>query len=133
MRNLELEDENWNLTLPEILRSPWRMPYMQTKSKPQPTDLTQGRHWNPTNKPAYFTTAYFHRPEEFAAEVSDVGFSDIQILAIEGPAWSTALFRDAWNDSEQRGKLLEFLSLIESEPSLRGASAHVMAVGFKPN
>ena len=97
------------------------------------TDLTDGLHRNPTNKPAYFTTAYFHRPDEFAAEVSDAGFGDIQIRAIEGPAWSTALFREAWKDAEQRRKLLEFLSLIESEPSLRGASAHVMAVAFQPN
>jgi ubiquinone/menaquinone biosynthesis C-methylase UbiE len=96
-------------------------------------DLTRGVHRNPTDKPAYFTTAYFHRPEEFAAEVSDAGFAEVQILAIEGPAWSTALFCQAWNDVEQRQKLLEFLSWIESEPSLLGASAHVMAVASQPN
>jgi len=96
-------------------------------------DLIHGVHRNPTNKAAYFTTAYFHRPEEFAAEVSEAGFAAIQILAIEGPAWSAALFRQAWNDGEQRQKLLEFLSLIESEPSLQGASAHIMAVAFQPN
>jgi hypothetical protein len=27
-------------------------------------DLNCGLHCNPTNEPAYFTTAYFHRPEE---------------------------------------------------------------------
>jgi len=62
-----------------------------------------------SNKAAYFTTTYFHRPEEFAAEASDDGFAAIQILAIEGPAWSAALLREAWNDGEQRQKLLEFL------------------------
>ena len=97
------------------------------------TDLTDGLHRNPTNHPAYFTTAYFHRPEELAAEVAGAGFGDIQILAIEGPAWSTTLFRKVWNDAVQRKKLLEFLSLIEGEPSLQGASAHVMAVAFRPN
>jgi len=94
-------------------------------------DLTHGLHRNPTNQPAYFTSAYFHRPEEFAAEVGGAGFGDIQILAIEGPAWSTTQFRDAWNDAAQRQKLLEFLSLIEAEPSIQGASAHVMAVAFR--
>jgi ubiquinone/menaquinone biosynthesis C-methylase UbiE len=96
-------------------------------------DLTHGLHRNPTNQPAYFTSAYFHRPEEFAAEVGGAGFGDIQILAIEGPAWSTTQFRDAWNDAAQRQKLMEFLSLIEAEPSIQGASAHVMAVAFRPN
>jgi ubiquinone/menaquinone biosynthesis C-methylase UbiE len=96
-------------------------------------DLTHGLHRNPTNHAEYFTTAYFHRPEEFAAEVRGAGFSDIQTLAIEGPAWSAALFRDAWNDAAQRQKLLEFLALIEGEPSIQGASAHVMAVAFRPN
>jgi ubiquinone/menaquinone biosynthesis C-methylase UbiE len=94
-------------------------------------DLTHGLHRNPTNHAAYFTTAYFHRPEEFATEVRGAGFGDIQTLAIEGPAWSTAQFRDVWNDVAQRQKLLEFLSLIEGEPSIQGASAHVMAVAFR--
>jgi ubiquinone/menaquinone biosynthesis C-methylase UbiE len=96
-------------------------------------DLTHGLHSNPTNHPEYFTTAYFHRPEEFAAEVSGAGFGDIQMLAIEGPAWSTTLFREAWNDAVQRQRFLEFLSLIEGEPSIQGASAHVMAVASRPN
>jgi ubiquinone/menaquinone biosynthesis C-methylase UbiE len=96
-------------------------------------DLTHGRHRNSTHHPAYFTTAYFHRPEELAAEIGGAGFGDIQMLAIEGPAWSTALFRDAWNDTVQRQQLLEFLSLIEGEPSIQGSSAHVMAVASRPN
>jgi ubiquinone/menaquinone biosynthesis C-methylase UbiE len=91
------------------------------------TDLTSGQHCNPTKELAYFTTAYFHRPEELAAEVGDAGFDDVQILCVEGPAWSTALFREVWNDPQQRGTLMDFLSLIEREPSLYGASAHLIA------
>jgi len=96
-------------------------------------DLTCGQHCNPTNEPAYFTTAYFHRPEELAAEVGDAGFDEVQILSVEGPAWSTALFREAWNDTVQRHSLMGFLSLIEREPSIHGASAHLMAVARRPN
>src|SRR5262249_22923554 len=95
-------------------------------------DLTDGLHQNPTDKLAYFTTAYFHRPGELAAEIREAGFRAIQIIAIEGPVWSAVLFRKAWNDTEQRQKLLEFVAMIESEPSLQGASAHVMAVAFQP-
>jgi len=96
-------------------------------------DLRSGLHRNPTDHPDYFTTAYFHRPEELGAEVADAGFGDVRILAVEGPAWSTALFCDAWNDAVQRQKLLEFLSLIEREPSIQGASAHVLAVAVRPD
>jgi ubiquinone/menaquinone biosynthesis C-methylase UbiE len=96
-------------------------------------DLTSGRHHNPTNNPTYFTTAYFHRPEEFAAEVAEAGFVEAQTLAIEGPVWRTARFREVWSDAVERQKLLEFLALIEGEPSLQGASAHVMAVALRPN
>lgn len=91
-------------------------------------DLASGQHRNPMNHPAYFTTAYFHRPEDLVAEVRDAGFGDVQILAVEGPAWSAALFREVWDDPAQRESLMEFLSLIEEEPSLHGASAHIMAV-----
>lgn len=95
-------------------------------------DLTSGLHHNPSGQPAYFTTAYFHRPEELTTEVADAGFVHVRILAIEGPVWGAALFREAWNDRAQRESLLEFLSLVEGEPSLQGASAHLMAVAYRP-
>jgi ubiquinone/menaquinone biosynthesis C-methylase UbiE len=91
-------------------------------------DRASGQHRNPMNHPAYFTTAYFHRPEDLAVEVHEGGFGDVQILAVEGPAWSAALFREAWDDPAQRQSLMEFLMMIEREPSVQGASAHIMAV-----
>jgi ubiquinone/menaquinone biosynthesis C-methylase UbiE len=96
-------------------------------------DLASGQHRNPMNHPAYFTTAYFHRPEDLAAEVREAGFGEVQILAVEGPAWSTALFREAWDNHAQRKSLMEFLSLIEREPSVQGASAHFIAVAHRPS
>jgi ubiquinone/menaquinone biosynthesis C-methylase UbiE len=97
------------------------------------TDLASGQHRNPTDQAQYFTTAYFHRPEELAAEVRAAGFSDAEILAVEGPAWSTASFPETWGDPVQRQSLLEFLASIELEPCLLGASGHLMAVAHCPN
>jgi ubiquinone/menaquinone biosynthesis C-methylase UbiE len=91
-------------------------------------DLASGLHRNPTNNPAYFTTAYFHRPEDLAAELRDAGFSDAQVLAVEGPVWSAAHLQEAWSDPAERKNLMEFLALIEREPSVLGASAHLIAV-----
>ena len=90
-------------------------------------DLASGQHRNPTNQP-YFTTAYFHRPEDVAAELREAGFADVQILAVEGPAWCTALFAEAWHNPTLRKDLIEFLSAVEREPSILGASAHMIAV-----
>ena len=95
-------------------------------------DLASGQHRNPVNHPAYFTTAYFHRPEELAGEVRSAGFHNIKIIAVEGPVWSATRFDEAWNDPPQREKLMEFLSLIEQEPSILGASAHLLAVAKRP-
>src|SRR5260370_1223929 len=91
-------------------------------------DLATGQHRNPTNQTAYFTTAYFHRPEELAAEVREASFADCQIFAVEGPVWSTAHLGEAWDDPVQRKSLMEFLALIERESSAHGASAHLVAV-----
>jgi len=92
-------------------------------------DLYSGQHRNSTGNPLYFTTSYFHRPEELAAEANEAGFSHVRVLAIEGPAWSASQFRDAWGDPVQRERLMQFLSQIESEPSIQGASAHLVVVG----
>jgi ubiquinone/menaquinone biosynthesis C-methylase UbiE len=79
-------------------------------------DLATGQHSNPMDQTAYFTTAYFHRPEELADEVYEASLADIQILAGEGPVWSTAHLGEAWYDPVQRKTLMEFLSLVEREP-----------------
>lgn len=92
------------------------------------SDLATGQHRNPTNQTAYFTTAYFHRPEELAAEVREASFADIQVLAVEGPVWSTPHLGEAWDDPVQRKSLMEFLALIERESSAHSASAHFVAV-----
>jgi hypothetical protein len=52
---------------------------------------------------------------------------------VEGPAWSTALFREAWSDAVERKSLMDFLSLIEREPSVHGASAHLIAAAHRSN
>jgi len=91
-------------------------------------DLASGQHRNPTDNPTYFTTAYFHRPEELAAEVQDAGFQHVRVFAIEGPAWSTPYFRQACDHAPQRAELMHFLASVEEEPSLLGASAHLLAL-----
>jgi hypothetical protein len=62
----------------------------------------------------------------------DGDFLDIEVLGIEGPAWGAAAFRSALADVAQRGTLLQMLAEIEGEPSIVGASAHLIAIARKP-
>jgi ubiquinone/menaquinone biosynthesis C-methylase UbiE len=92
-------------------------------------DLRDGQHRNPTRDPRWFTTAYFHLPAELEGEVNDAGFHDVEVLGIEGPGdWLPDL--DDWlADAARRELLMRTLRRVEREPSLLGASPHLLAVG----
>jgi SAM-dependent methyltransferase len=93
--------------------------------------LASGRHENPTRHPAWFTTAYFHLPAELAAEVSGAGFTLEALLAIEGVGTWLPDVDDWLDDPRRRDALLRAIARVEAEPSLLGASPHVLAVGVK--
>jgi ubiquinone/menaquinone biosynthesis C-methylase UbiE len=94
-------------------------------------DLTDGQHRNPTGHPAYFTTAFFHHPEELRQEVEDAGLTRGQVLAVEGPAWLLQDFDAHWDDPGRRERLLDVVRRTEAEPTLLGMSAHLLAVARK--
>jgi SAM-dependent methyltransferase len=96
-------------------------------------DLRTGRHENPAGEPTYFTTAYFHHPTELGEELSEAGFRDVEIVAVEGPFWCLQTFDELWAENELRDKLLSFLRQIDRDSSLIGASAHLLALGRKPS
>ena len=91
---------------------------------------TTGRHENPTGNPNYFTTAYFHLPEDLASEFEEAGLEEVEVLAIEGIGWVAADLDDRLDDGEKQSKLLELLARLEREPSILGASPHLLAVGY---
>lgn len=92
-------------------------------------DLLDGQHRNATGRPEYFTTAFFHHPDELAAEFADAGLRHEATLAVEGPAWLLGDFDAQWADFARRERMLDAIRRIESEPSLLGASAHLLAIG----
>ncbi|MYA77642.1 MAG: class I SAM-dependent methyltransferase [Gemmatimonadetes bacterium] len=95
-------------------------------------DLNEGRHENPDMDPRYFTTACFHRPEEFEEEITAAGFDLVRTIGLEGPAWLLGKFDELWADEAKRKDLLAFLKLVETEPSLIGVSAHILSVAKAP-
>ena len=96
------------------------------------SDRRDGRHFNPTNDPAYFTTAYFHRPDAIAAECGAAGLVHEMTVTVEGPAWLLPDLDARLGDPERRRVLLDALAAVESEATLLGASAHLLAIARCP-
>jgi ubiquinone/menaquinone biosynthesis C-methylase UbiE len=94
-------------------------------------DLVDGQHRNPdpVRYPQWFTTAYFHRPDELVGEVSSAGFDAVSLHGVEGPGW---LMQEHWSDADRREQMLFAARAVESEPSLSGLSSHMLVVGTKP-
>jgi SAM-dependent methyltransferase len=78
-----------------------------------------------------FTTAYFHHPDEIAAEVVDGGLELDAVYGIEGPGeWMAGV--DERLDDEARGAaLLDLARAVETEPCLLGASPHLLVVAHR--
>ena len=95
------------------------------------SDLRDGQHRNPKEHPEYFTTAFLHRPEELKSEIEVVGFNFEGLLGIQGPAWLLQNLEEQWTDPNCRERLLNIARSLESEPSVIGVSAHIMAIARK--
>jgi SAM-dependent methyltransferase len=94
-------------------------------------DLASGQHRNPTDDPNFFTTAFFHRPEELSEEIAEARFSMIELVGVEGPAWLARDFDARWADPARREQLLGLARKVEREPALLGVSMHLLAVARK--
>jgi ubiquinone/menaquinone biosynthesis C-methylase UbiE len=96
-------------------------------------DLAEGQHRGLTGDPTrrYFTTSYLHRPEEVAAEIEAAGLHHEATLAIEGVGRLLQNLDLHWTDPGRRQRMLDLLRRLESEPSLLGASSHLMGVARK--
>lgn len=94
-------------------------------------DLRTGRHRNPTDNLAYFTDAFFRRPEELRAEIEAAGFKSLNLVAIESFGYAIPNLRQYWRNARRRQTLLGILRKIESEPSLLGVGPHLMCIARK--
>jgi ubiquinone/menaquinone biosynthesis C-methylase UbiE len=95
-------------------------------------DVRDGQHRNPTGRLDFFTTAYFHRPEDLRAEVLAAGLLIDGLFGIEGPGWILPDVATRLADPHRRTDLLRVARTLESEPSVLGTSAHLLVVAQKP-
>ncbi|MEU6247535.1 methyltransferase domain-containing protein [Glycomyces sp. NPDC047010] len=79
-----------------------------------------------------FTTAYLAHPSEVASEFADAGLPGADQYAVQGfPGFIPEMER-LIDDESVRAHFLEGLRLIEREPSLIGASNHLLTVAVVP-
>lgn len=93
--------------------------------------LVDGHYRNETDNPRFFVTAYFHRPEDLAQELGEVGYQNVRVFGVEGPCWLLPDFDTRWKDPKRQEELLKVARLLEAETSIVGVSAHLLAVGTK--
>lgn len=90
-----------------------------------------GEYQNPEGRGGYFTTAYFHHPEELRMELEAAGLTEVTVYAVEGPTQVLSDPETALRDAPRREGIMRALRLIERDPALLGVSSHLLAVGVK--
>jgi len=91
-------------------------------------DLHDGQHRNPTGEPGWFTTAFFHRPDELEDEAHEAGLQVLGLFGVEGIAGWLPQLDAFWATAKGEETILDAARTTESEPSLRGLSPHMLLV-----
>jgi SAM-dependent methyltransferase len=96
------------------------------------TDLATGQHRNPAGHPGWFTTSYFHHPDDLRQECLDAGLEVLEVVGVEGLAGWLPNLASRWDREADRDTILNSARAVESEATLLGLSPHVIAVSRKP-
>jgi SAM-dependent methyltransferase len=95
-------------------------------------DLAEGQHRNPDRRPHWFTTAYFHHPDELLQEAAEARLRVVSLVGVEGLCGWLPHLAERWDDPEARRVILESARAVEDEHCLRGLSAHLLLVAHRP-
>ena len=93
--------------------------------------LRDGQHRNPTGRPEWVTTASFHLPDGLGQDVAEAGLRPHAVFAVEGPAWMLPDIEQRLADPARREHVLAAIRRVETEPSLLGASSHLLAIAHR--
>lgn len=94
-------------------------------------DLTDGQHRNPTGKPEYFMDTFFHHSDELVSEAFEAGFVVPKLYAVESIGYLVQKLDTLWEDEARKQEILDILKRLEEEPTLMGASPHILIAGTK--
>jgi hypothetical protein len=96
-------------------------------------DLATGQHRNPDARLDWFTTAYFHHPDERRTEAGDAGLDVVEVVGVEGlSAWTRRADPTSVDQPEELATHVWAAEAIEREPTLLGLSPHLLLVARRP-
>ncbi|MFD5243892.1 class I SAM-dependent methyltransferase [Amycolatopsis sp. NPDC058340] len=95
-------------------------------------DLTSGQHRNDNDHPHWFTTGYFHHPDELRQECLDAGLGLLDVVGVEGLAGWLPQLTGRWDHPADLDVVLRFTQAVENEPALLGLSSHLIAINRTP-
>lgn len=75
-----------------------------------------------------FVAAHFHTAAELRAEVESAGFADVTVYGVEGPSWPALDVAGIAEFDTRRDAALRAARLVERDPLLINASAHLLAI-----
>ncbi len=96
-------------------------------------DLESGQHRNPTNHPQWWTTAYFHRPQDLRDEAVEAGLAVIDVVDVEGLAAYLPDLEARWDDADDREVILWCSRVVQQEPALLGLGPHLLLLASTPD
>lgn len=94
-------------------------------------DLKTSVHLNETGNPEYFTTAYFHTPEETIAEIAESSLLFEKLISVESFGWISTDFNKKEKGQDYMKKLLEVIRTVESNEDLIAINPHIIAIARK--
>ena len=106
--------------------------YFEPDARARVTATVESGAHRPADTDALFTTAYFHAPDEIAAEVADAGLILTGQYGVEGAAWLMGGIDEWLDDPARRADVLAAMRVTESVPSLLGVSGHVLTAARIP-
>jgi hypothetical protein len=74
---------------------------------------------------------YVHASGQLAAEAVAAGLRVEGVFGVEGPGCLVTDLDERWLDAEQRETILDAARMVETEPSLTGASHHTLVVATR--
>jgi 2-polyprenyl-3-methyl-5-hydroxy-6-metoxy-1,4-benzoquinol methylase len=106
--------------------------YFEPDVRARATATAESGAHRPADAEALFTTAYFHAPDEIAAEVAEAGLVVDGQYGVEGAAWLMGGIGAWLDDPARRADVLDAMRATESVPSLLGVSSHVLTAARRP-
>jgi hypothetical protein len=94
-------------------------------------DLQGGIHMNDTDNPEYFTTAFFHTPQEIKDEIAESGLNFEKLVAVESVGWLIDNLTEKIKDKDYRTKIQKIINDIESNNDIIATSPHIIGIARK--